>query len=350
MNLYLLDERGRRIGAISEFDTLVWRSNMTSMRVDAMLPLSRAEDVFAARYLQRDDCDTIAFITSRVLDYGEQHAVLVEACDPVQLLARRVLWGVKYFSQVRREKLIVDVVNACLMPVAQLPGQDRMIELFSLMNDSDSESVHISELVSDQLSWEQCYDCVARLLEDMPIRFYSRYVDGHIVPSLYEGVDRSNAVVFSPNYGDLSKVVYTQADDELCNYAVVGGPGEGSKRTVVVAKGSLGEGYGEMWVDAGNVGEGLTGSQLTAALKSRGEQALAGQERSLSLTGRIEQSRFQFGSDYTLGDRVGYELDGVSATDIVTEVEEVFSGKGSFINISVGKSYPTVGELIKKNT
>jgi len=353
VELYLLDAEGRRIANIAEYSSLTWRTNLTGARVDAELPLSLEESVREAVYLERDDSDVLALITSRVADH-ESRSLKVEARDPIELLSRRVNFWTRNYSGQRLEAIVVDLVNAALSNRVELPGVNRMIPLWQRMVDTGATSRHLARQLTTQVSWQDCYSKVCELLEDSPLRFYTRFADGLIVPVLYEGIDRSHVVVVSVADGDLSKVVHSQVDEGICDVAVIGGQGEGAGRVVTtVGVSDLDVTHGELWVDASSIGDdngALTPPQVLAALREHGREKLFEQPREDSVAGAAAQTRFEFGKDYFVGDRIGFRTDCVRGSDVITEVEEVFEGGSKVVNIVVGKSYPTIREIVEKRT
>jgi len=353
VELYLLDAEGKRIANVAEYSSLTWRSNLTSVRVDAELPLLMEESVRNAVYLERSDCDVLALITSRVADH-ESRSLKVEARDPIELLGRRVNFRTRNYNGQRLESIVVDLVNAALSNRVELPGVNRMIPLWQRMTDTGATSRHLARQLTVQVSWQDCYSKVCELLEDSPLRFYTRFTDGVIAPVLYEGIDRSHMVEVSVADGDLSQVVHSQVDEGVCDVAVIGGQGEGADRIVTTVRvPDFDVTHGELWVDASSIGDddgALTPPQVLAALREHGREKLLEQPREDSVAGAAAQTRFEFGKDYFVGDRIGYRTDCVRGSDVITEAEEVFEGGSRIVNIVVGKSYPTIREIVEMRT
>jgi len=353
MELYLLDARGERIGIVSEYNTLTWRTSLVSARADVSLPLSMEGLLRDAAYLERDDSDVLAVIYGQTANHGE-NTLSLEACDPIELLKRRVNFWTRNYNSQRREAIVVDLVNAALSNVRDLPSANRMIPLWQRMTDTQSVSRYLNERLTTQISWEDCYSEVCSLLEGIPLRLCTRFSNGVITPHLYEGVDRSAAVVFSVADGDLSDLVHARIDEGVCDTAVIGGEGEHASRLVTTARLERGITHGELWVDASDIGNQdadgrqIPRAQVIAALQERGEAELREQPYENSLTGAVSEERFVFGTDYFVGDLVGFKTSFAEACDVITEVEEVFAGGAKTVNIAIGKTYPTIREIIEK--
>jgi hypothetical protein len=216
--------------------------------------------------------------------------------------------------------------------------------------------------VEQQMSWDTVYERIESILEGYPLRFFSQLsTEGQsksIVPLLYEGKDLSREVIVSTVHSDLSDVEYSFESADRANTAIVAGQGDNRSRLVTSARINLDVAYGELFVDADNIGaddgtEGgaaLTPAQQRARLQARGREYLHEQPCEHALTGSISQERFQYGIDYQVGDRIGFEAFGVRHDDIVSEVEEVFEGQRSRTNITIGQTYPTIRKIIERST
>jgi len=349
MELYLLNRAGRRIAVLSEYNTLAWTTKMTGTRVDVNLPLSVEEVVEQACYLQRDDSDVVAQIFARTSHYGNKTLTL-EAFDPIELLRRRVNFWTRSFTG-RRETAVVDLVNAALRTAPEL-GEDiiRRPDLWNEMVDGQASSPGLSELISAQVSWGDCYSEACKLLEGTQIRLMTSFVGGRIVPTLIEGQDRSSRVILSIEDGDLSDVVHSRVDEGVCDTAVVSWNADEIDQVLTVQK-NLDVTHGELWVDGSSVANADQSSgSLIAALHEHGKMKLFSQPQEHSLTGVLSQLRFEYGKDYSIGDRIGYRTASLEGTDVITEVEEVFTGGTKTVGVTVGKSYPTIRQIVESRT
>ena len=355
MELYLLNEQLERIALLSEYESLSWRTGLMTSTADLKLPLCCFGDVVQASYLERSDLDTILFIhKKKVVDKEGDRACYLSAYDPVELLRRRVLFRTLDVSNVRREELVQRLVNAGLSNVSDLSGRNRLIEHFVLMGNTRAVSEHLNTGVTKQMSWGSIYEHIEGLLSGLPLRFYSSFNarTKRIMPLLYEGRNRSSEVVASMQFGDLFDVEYSLESIARNNLAVVTGQGEGAARLLAHSEWrELKVPYGELWVDANDIGNddgALTNAQVRMRLEARGIEKLKEQPCEHALTGAISQDRFQYRADYQVGDRIGYEAFGVTHDDVVNEVEELFEGQHSRINITIGTMYPTIRQIIER--
>jgi len=349
MDLYLLNESGKRIAVLSEYNALIWTTKMTQTRVGLNLPLSAEGLVEKACYLQRDDSDVVAQIFAKRSNYGDKTLAL-EAFDPIELLRRRVNFWTRSLAG-RREALVVALVNAALRPAPEIgQGIARRPNLWGEIVDRQVMSPGLSELTSAQVSWGDCYLEVCKLLEGTQIRLATSFERGTIVPTLTEGSDLSRQVIFSIEDGDLSEVVHSRVDEGVCNIAVVSWSAGNTDQVLTVQK-DLDVTHGELWVDGSSVANADQSSgSLMAALHEHGKTKLFSQAQEHSLTGVLSQARFEYGKDYCVGDRVGYRTASLKGSDVITEVEEVFAGGKKTVAVTVGKSYPTIRQIVERRT
>ena len=191
-------------------------------------------------------------------------------------------------------------------------------------------SVIIQPITETQVSYSNLLDYTEELL-----KAYERGADLTITDAadfrytLYEGVDRSAAVIFSQTFDNLRSSSYTRSTAAARTYALIGGEGEGTARILTEhdATPSLkGIDRAEIFVDAKDISSKYkdeSGAEqaldLTTAeglaiyrgwLKARGETALADLAAVETFEGEIDTNAlYKFGEDYNLGDRVRVQDD-----------------------------------------
>jgi len=131
-----------------------------------------------------------------------------------------------------------------------------------------------------------------------------------------ENSDGNSPVFFSPDFGTIENQTFTDSDSDYKNIGYVGGPGEGTERTIVEIGESTGWDRIETFVDARDIGgegedeEDLTDEEIKEQLESRGAEKMKDMERLLSFEAQIlspateETSPFVYENDYDLGDTV----------------------------------------------
>ena len=148
--------------------------------------------------------------------------------------------------------------------------------------------------------------------------------------NLYEGADRSDTVIFSQTYDNLLSSSYTRNSAAFRSYALIGGQGEGTERILHEYDSSpslRGIDRAEMFVDAKDISSkyrDIDGTEkeldLTSAaglatykawLLERAQAEKAKNALVETFEGEIDtaNSRYKFGEDYNLGDRVRVQDD-----------------------------------------
>ena len=168
------------------------------------------------------------------------------------------------------------------------------------------------------------------------IRFRPNFTEKTITFEIFQGLDHSKSqhdrsrVIFSERYDNLKEVTYLDNDQLLKNVVYVGGQGEGSARTVVIVGDNESRGLErrELFVNATDISpDDITTAEYLAALRQRGEEALAENARAKSFECVTEPSiNFVYGRDYDLGDIVTVEKAdwGISEELRITELTEIY--------------------------
>lgn len=166
-------------------------------------------------------------------------------------------------------------------------------------------------------------------------RFKPDFNNKKIVFDTYKGTDHSisqstaNRVIFSEQYENLNKAVYTLNNQSYRTVIYVGGSGEGSDRVIV----SVGSGEGlelrEFFYSATDITkeDGMTDAAYENALRQRGYEQLDANALVESFECETEPDiNFKYKVDYDLGDIVtvrkkSWEL----TTDLrITEIQEIY--------------------------
>lgn len=165
--------------------------------------------------------------------------------------------------------------------------------------------------------------------------------------------------IFSPEFGTLGELKYTESELDYKNFAIVAGQGEGVDRRIV----TVGEGAGfnryELFVDARDVEEEtdddppqpIPVEQIEQRLKNRGEQKLAEHEQEIYMEGQsLTKSRLVYEKDYDLGDVVTLQNKGwgVTMDARIMEIKEIYEAKGKKIELTFGNDKPTLISKIKQ--
>jgi len=167
--------------------------------------------------------------------------------------------------------------------------------------------------------------------------------------TLYRGGEAHAA--FSRQYENILAQKYVESELGHATAALVGGDGEGPRRTLVAVGGGSGIGRREAFVDGKGVSrEGIKGS-YAAALSSLGLQYLAERERARAFDAEINpHGNLMYKRDYDLGQAVRASSPewGISMEARVTEAEESYDRDGQSVRATLGRGLLALGQKIRE--
>jgi hypothetical protein len=207
-----------------------------------------------------------------------------------------------------------------------------------------------TETCSFQATYKKVLTVVKALSKAAPLGFRVR-LD---VPSktwvfeTYQGADRSVTqtelpyVLFSEEFQNISGAKYTLDDTSYCNFAYVGGEGEGSARKIVTVDQTSGDARRELWVDASDLQQGtMSDTDYQAQLTQRGIEKLAEAVKTESFeASAVNTENFEYLTDWDLGDIVSFEKWGLLLNQRITEVEEVYENGIVTVTPTCGSPLP----------
>lgn len=173
---------------------------------------------------------------------------------------------------------------------------------------------------------------------------------------VYKGKDVSELVEFSVQYDNLIGESYENNTYDEKTTALVMGEGEGKDRkSVTIANNLVGIERKELYVDARDLrsdDENLRASNYDKALESRGNEKISEQNSVLTLNGIIDinNSLFEYGKDYSLGDKVkiSSRLFNLESKVILEGIRETYDDKGFYIEPNFGDSTVNILDLIRR--
>lgn len=195
--------------------------------------------------------------------------------------------------------------------------------------------------------------------------------------------------IFSPEFGTLKGLAYTESDLNYKNFAVVAGAGEGNERRIVTVgdANAVGSNRRVLFVDARDIAEETDAETpqpipveiIEERLRERGRQKLAEHQQEVYLEGSIMApvrsfetvrqtsflTQFQptetfsrkerkggllYERDYDLGDIVTLQNKdwGVTLDARITEVKEIYESGKLQVDVTFGNDRPTLIDKIKQ--
>lgn len=198
---------------------------------------------------------------------------------------------------------------------------------------------NLAGTLQKQVSYKNLFTVVSEVALAADLGFKIDFIpkEKKLVFEVYEGAE--TGLVFSRSLDNILCLDYVDSKKDFSTVMKVGGKGEGTARVFSVV--GNGEGFNryEAFIDA-------TDLDTEAQLAQKGKEELAGRYRINTLDGKVNT---QVSSSFPLGGKVilkDLEL-GLTLTTRITEIEEIYEGKGKTTNLTFGYNVPSIYEKIK---
>jgi len=216
-------------------------------------------------------------------------------------------------------------------------GMRRLLSEMTPFNSLEVENTTIpSETISFQCTYRNVYNFINRLslASNIGFRVVADIQNKKLIFQNFVGINRTRKqkenpfYEFSEEYSNIEQANYLTDNRTLCNYALVGGEGEGSARVLVIINNTAGLhdfDIVERFVDAKMITQGeLTLAQYRELLREHGNDFI--QEITKSINYDVYTDDYK--TKWDLGDIVTVKKEswGIEEDLRVTEVEEVIEG------------------------
>lgn len=266
IELYVLNGDLERIGIIDTYTSLIW-ANRYNEEGDCELYVEANDYSFSilkkGHYLARDDDDMVCRIEKIELDTDVEtgNYFIVTGYDVKKILSQRVIW-----SQTNVDGNVEDYIRDLVYGSLVNPNLSaRQVKNASgRANFFLGNKQNFSDVITEQVSYKSVGEKVQELCKKYEWG-YKVIVDiGNFYFLLYKGTDRSDKVVFSPQFENLISTKYVDDSSHLANVALIAGEGEGSDRSRNVSGYAEGLDRNEIFVDARDVSKTITWGDLIA--------------------------------------------------------------------------------------
>ena len=267
MDVYVLDGNLNVIGIIDNYNSLIWVNRYREVG-DCELYLGADPGMVdllkIGRYLIREGDDMVCRIkkTEITTSTDDGDFLAVTGYDAKDLLDQRIAWG-NLISDGNAEEFARSLIDGSLGGTASAerimykPNGTRLLYL--------DTAAGFTEVSTEQVSFANIGETVRQFCSKYGWGYRATLRDGAFRLAFYRGTDRSNSVIFSPNYENLIGSDYSDDATDLGNVALIGGDGSGASR----ARETIGEATGidraEIYID----GRELTRNISWGALKAQ---------------------------------------------------------------------------------
>lgn len=263
-SVYVLDENLEAIAVIDDYKSLIWAKRYNTVGDCELYVPATAENLDllrTGRYLSRADDDMVCQIRKLELttDVENGNYFTVTAYDVKRWLDQRIIWETQTVDG-NLEDFIRTLVDGALGETADtrrqmLDGNGNLI--FHL-----GQAAGFTDVLTEQLSYKNIGEKVREYCQQHEWGYSLVSGEEGFYFTLYQGADRTNTVVFSENYENLSASVYSEDQTKMGNVAICAGEGEGSSRARGVSGFAEGVERFEIFVDSKDVSNQITYAEL----------------------------------------------------------------------------------------
>lgn len=331
MELYVLNANYEKIATIDYAESIIWTKRYCNTGdCEVYLPVkSNALAVLKKRnILQRSDKpqDIMQIQTVKIetdTEKGNYMTVTGKTMDV--LLKQRIIW-----QQTNISGSVIDGAKRLIDENLINPSND----LRKIAGVSFENSITNAPQLEKQITGDNLLDAVIELLSTYKYGYDAIYSNGVIIKT-YQGVDRSEGIVFSPDMDNLLESEYSSSIEEYKNVALVAGEGEGVSRRTYEVGTAAGYDRFEQYVDARDISSDtddgtLSDAEYNKMLAAKGQEKLAETTVQEKFAGTVEPDiNYKYKKDYNLGDIVKITNEyGLSAKARITEVIESWDETG----------------------
>lgn len=265
IDVYVLDKNLELVGIVDSYKSLIWAKRYYTPG-DCEIYVEATPDMISllrsGYYLARGDDDMVCQIRKIEIDTSadDGNYLIVTGYDTKIFLDQRVVWSMANCDGNLEDFIRQLVQNSCVTPA--LSGRAFLKEngtpLLKLGNRAG-----FTEAITEQVSYKNVGEKVREYCQTYKWGYRFVPSDGLLWFQLYKGADRSNTVIFSDSYENLSSTKYVEDGTNMGNVALVAGAGEGSARSRNVYGYDSSTSRFEIFVDAKDIAKVIKWEELT---------------------------------------------------------------------------------------
>ncbi len=265
IDLYVLNEDLEIIGMVDCYSSLIWANRYDSDGDCEIYIEANKENVELLKQdycLIRTDDDNMACKIKYIeinTDAENGDYLTITGYDAKDILSQRIVWKQTNING-KAEDCIYDLVdkNFINTEIQDRKFQNKNGKAKLLLDDKQG----FTEIMTGQTSYRNVEEKTQEICKNFGWGYKIKVRDGNFYFSLYKGEDRSDKVVFSSDFENLQSTKYTSDKTNIKNVALIGGEGEGSKRSKEVAGQGIGNDRYETFVDAKDISKSITWEEL----------------------------------------------------------------------------------------
>lgn len=254
IDLYVYDGNLNQIGIIDGYQSLIW-----AKRYNAVGDCEVVVDPTAANldllkidyYIGRHDDDMTCIIKKIEIDTNAdgKNQLIVTGKDVKGILDQRIIWNTTYANNLNLEVFIRRLVwyscGSAANADRRMKKKDNATDLIGFLDKMET-----SVVCTEQVSYKNVGEKIREYCNTYQWG-YKMVRDGEILKfGLFRGTDKSDDVMFCPQFDNLSTSKYILDYTKGWNVALVGGEGEGVNRKMQTFGTAIGMTRYEVFVDA----------------------------------------------------------------------------------------------------
>lgn len=276
IDVYVLDKDLNLIGIIDTYSSLIW-ANRYKEDGDCELYVKATTENFELLrkdyYLYRQDDEMVCQIKKVELDTDTENGnyIIATGKSVTNFLNQRIIWGTSSVNGNVEQYIRKNIENALgntAISERQLKKNDNTI-IFKL-----GSVANFTEVAQEQNSYKNIGELVREKCQKYGWGYKVILVDSCFYFILYKGEDKSDFVIFSPEYENINSTKYIEDAENIQNVALVCGEGEGSERIRDTSGYAEGVNRYELYIDARDISKNVKWGELIELypLKSTGGQ------------------------------------------------------------------------------
>lgn len=379
--IWVFDKDLHKIGIIDNYTSLIWARRYKEVG-DFEIYLPASVEILnlckIGNYVEKDGSPMICRIDSVSLSQKpeEGYYITVTGKSAEALLDQRIIMETSICNGSAEEfalKLISSALGADASPERKIVDSDGIL-IFTMIQNG------FPETLKEQVTYKNLGEKIREYCQSYGWGYKIEREQTYFVFSFYKGEDRSDSVVFSPNFENVSTSEYSRDASDIQNFVLCAGEGEGDARIKETVGTATGANRYEVFADCKQLSKTIRFSEIVSAypngtisqsgekyyysvsgviiaevpsaspsgndeckltdaiyseqLIARGEETIANKGEIVTFDSTIIPNvTFIFGEDYFLGDIVRIENEfGISANARIIEIVEVEDENGYSID------------------
>ena len=264
-DVYVLNKDLEMIGVIDSYKSLIWANRYNTVGDCELYVIATDNNLLLLQkgnFLMRLDDSMVCQIKKIELDTDTENGnyLIVSGYDVKRLLDQRIIWGTMSCDG-NVETFIRKMVNNAL--------GNASLSARRIVNSGGSRIFYLgdvagfTEVLTEQISYKNIGEKVREYCLKYGWGYKVILNNNKFWFQLYKGTDRTDSVIFSNNYENLSATKYIEDETNMGNVALVAGEGQGSKRSKNISGYAESFDRYEVYVDAKDISKTITWEELT---------------------------------------------------------------------------------------